>query len=84
MDVERKFEPFTVKEKDCPPDITAVGDNELILGMAFAGFTGLLIGWLWPAAHPLKRTARSKLDTKAAFVFILYLAARLAGGSSRC
>ena len=72
-EVERKFEPFTVKESDWPPDITAEGDNELILGAE------LLIGWLLPSAHPFKNTPRSKPDSKgiATFVFMLYLAAGL-------
>jgi hypothetical protein len=74
-DVERTFEPFTVKEKAWPPNVTVEGDIELTLGR------GLLLSWLWPSAHPLKKTARSKLDTKrvAAFARMLHLAIRLAG-----
>ena len=39
-DVERKFEPFTIKEKAGLPDITAEGDIELTLGR------GLFLSWL--------------------------------------
>jgi len=70
-EVETKFEPFTVKEKDCPPASTAEGDKELILG------TGLLIGglWLWPALHPISRSPRSRLTGRivSALAFIVHL-----------